>query len=460
VRYRIIPAMNVFVRGGTLLLLVGDFFVFLGSLVLTLFVRYRAFPTQEVIDQHVQPFTLLFCLWILVFLIAGLYDRHISLVRKSIPALILKVQFINILLAALFFFVLPFGIEPKTNLVIYLVLSTIIVILWRLYVHPLLVTGKPMRALVIGESEEALAIARVFAGNPFFKNIKPFLLSKKDIPDFTEFRNSLLRFTAQDSTDMIIADMRDEYAQKLVSDFYTFVFSDKNIRFFNLPSVYEQLLHRVPPALIEESWLLENVTAESPHYAYDVLKRIIDIVGASILLIPAVIIFPFVIGAIKLGDRGKIFYKAERIGQYNKVIHILKFRTMTGMDNAKDALRSTLQVTHVGAFLRKTRIDELPQLINILKGDLSFIGPRPEIPTLATVYAENIPYYNMRHLTKPGLSGWAQINNFDVPRQGVDIPRTIDKLSFDLYYLKHRSLLLDIEIALKTINTLLMRTGT
>lgn len=133
---------------------------------------------------------------------------------------------------------------------------------------------------------------------------------------------------------------------------------------------------------------------------------------------------------------------------------------MSGRDNSADALKSTLRITRVGTFLRKTRLDELPQLINILAGDLSFIGPRPEIPSLVQVYAEEIPYYNMRHLTKPGLSGWAQINNFDVPRGGVDVPRTIDKLSFDLYYLKHRSLLLDIEIALKTINTLLMRTGT
>jgi lipopolysaccharide/colanic/teichoic acid biosynthesis glycosyltransferase len=216
----------------------------------------------------------------------------------------------------------------------------------------------------------------------------------------------------------------------------------------------------VPPALIEESWLLENVTTGSPHYAHDAMKRFIDVIGASILLLPALLLFPFVALAIFLWDRGPLFYKAERVGQYNKIIHILKLRTMSGMDNPNDAVQSELQVTNVGAFLRKTRLDELPQLINILRGDLSFIGPRPEIPTLAHIYAEEIPYYNLRHLTKPGLSGWAQINNFDVPRGGVDVPRTINKLSFDLYYLKHRSLLLDLEIALKTINTLLMRTGT
>ncbi len=452
--------MHPFVRGSTILLLLGDIVAFSSSLVATLFIRYQKIPSEQILAQHLRPFLFLFLLWIIIFFIAGLYDRHISIVRKSIPALVLKVQSINIVGAALFFLVLPFDIEPKTNLAIYLIVSTLGVILWRLYIYPRITTGKPMRALIIGDSKEAIAIAHVFVSSPFFKNVKPFHLSKKDIPDFEEFRMALNSFIEEDSADMIVADMRDEYAARLVSDFYHLAFGNTNIRFFNLPSMYEQLHHRVPPALIGESWLLENVTTSSPHYAYDVLKRIIDVVGALALLLPTMFIFPFVILAIHLESTGPLFYRAQRIGQYNKPIDILKFRTMTGVDTPDDALKSTLRITRVGMFLRKTRIDELPQLLNILKGDLSFIGPRPEIPTLASVYAENIPYYNMRHLMKPGLSGWAQINNFDVPRGGVDIPRTIDKLSFDLYYLKHRSLLLDIEIALKTVNTLLMRTGT
>jgi lipopolysaccharide/colanic/teichoic acid biosynthesis glycosyltransferase len=450
----------MFVRGGTLLLVLGDFVAFLSALILTLFVRYQEVPSQQIVAEHLNPFLILFVMWTLVFLITGLYDRHISLVRKSIPALILKVQFFNILCAALMFFAFPFGIEPKTNLAIYLIISTLFVIGWRLYVYPRIASSKPMRALVVGDSEEALAIARMFARSPFFKNIKPFLLSKKDITEFDDFRASLLRFVKKDSADIVIADMRDSYAARLIPDFYTLTFRNTGTTFLNLPAVYEQLYHRVPPSLIEESWLLEHVTAGTPHYAYDVLKRFVDVIGALILGIPAIFLFPFVMLAITLEDKGPYFYSAERVGQYNKIIRILKFRTMTGCDDPNDALRSTLRATRVGAVLRKTRLDELPQLWNILKGDISFIGPRPEIPTLVSVYAKEIPYYNMRHLTKPGLSGWAQINNFDVPRGGVDIPRTIDKLSFDLYYLKHRSLLLDIEIALKTINTLVLRTGT
>ena len=314
--------MHLFVRGSTILLLIGDLIVFYGSLVVTLLVRYQKIPSNEVISQHVQPFSALFCFWILVFLIAGLYDRHISLVRKSIPALVFKVQMINILIASLFFFMLPSGIEPKTNLAIYLVFSTVFLTIWRLYIYPQIITGTPMRVLVIGESAEALAIARVFHSNPYFKNMKPFVLSKKDIPEFEEFRAGLFKFFAQHSTDIVVADMRDPFATKLVSDFYTLAFSDRHIRFFNLPSIYEQLYHRVPPSLIEENWLLENVTTHTPHYAYDVVKRIIDIVGAVILLIPTLVLFPLVILAIKLEDKGVIFYRAERVGQYNKSIFI------------------------------------------------------------------------------------------------------------------------------------------
>lgn len=452
--------MHIFVRGGATLLLLGDMVAFFTALILTLVVRYRKFPSETIFFEHLGPFSLLFVIWVLIFLITGLYDKHLSLVRKRIPTLVLKVQFFNILCAAVVFFIVPFGIEPKFNLAIYLVISTITLILWRLYLYPRIASGKPMRVLVVGESEEATAIARMFARGRFFKNLKPFLLSKADIPDFAEFRDSLHRFIARGTTDIVIADMRDSFAVQLIPDFYRLAFDNTGVTFLNLPAVYEQLYHRVPPSLIGESWLLENVSAQSPHYAYDLLKRLIDIVGALVLMVPALCLFPFIMLALHLeGGRG-FFYHALRIGQYNKHIRIIKFRTMSGMDNPTDALKSTLEITPVGAILRKTRLDELPQLINVLRGDLSFIGPRPEIPTLVDVYAQEIPYYKLRHLVKPGLSGWAQINNFDVPRGGVDIPRTIDKLSFDLYYLKHRSFILDIEITLKTINTLFLRSGT
>jgi lipopolysaccharide/colanic/teichoic acid biosynthesis glycosyltransferase len=132
---------------------------------------------------------------------------------------------------------------------------------------------------------------------------------------------------------------------------------------------------------------------------------------------------------------------------------------MTGNDTGESALNSSLRVTKVGSFLRRTRIDELPQLWNVLRGDYSLIGPRPELPALVAAYSEKIPYYNARHLLKPGLSGWAQIYHREHPHHGIDIEETQNKLSYDLYYVKNRSLLLDLQIGLKTIRTILSRSG-
>lgn len=452
--------MHLFVRGGMSLLLIGDFVVLMGSLFVTLFLRYQTFTVGEALKEHIGPFVFLSIVWVSTFFISGLYDRYVSLERKSIPLRVLKIQLVNILFGAFLFFVIPFGIAPKTNLVIYLIVSTILIALWRLYVYPLLTMSKPIYALVIGDSEEALSIAKVFAQNPYFKNVRAFLLSQRDIPDYEAFRSAFHRFVETKHTEMIVADMRDEYASRMVGDLFDVAFRNRSIRFFNLPSMYETLYHRIPHSVIGESWFLEHMSPQAPHYAYDAVKRIVDFCGAFLLLIPAMLLFPFIMFAIWLDDRGSFFYRAERVGRQNAIIQILKFRTMTGKDSGTQALQSTLSVTRVGAFLRKTRLDELPQLINVLMGDLSFIGPRPEIPSLVSVYEKEIPYYNMRHLIKPGLSGWAQINNFDVPRGGVDIPRTVNKLSFDLYYLKNRSSFFDIEIALKTIQTLILRSGT
>jgi lipopolysaccharide/colanic/teichoic acid biosynthesis glycosyltransferase len=129
-------------------------------------------------------------------------------------------------------------------------------------------------------------------------------------------------------------------------------------------------------------------------------------------------------------------------------------------DHGDPEMQKKNKVTNIGKFLRRSRIDELPQLYNIFIGELSFIGPRPELPSIAAVYKREIPYYEIRHVTTPGLSGWAQIRDYDAPRGAADVERTRRKLSYDLYYLKNRSLGLDIVIALKTIRALLSFSGT
>ena len=162
--------------------------------------------------------------------------------------------------------------------------------------------------------------------------------------------------------------------------------------------------------------------------------------------IVSLIFYPFVYILIKLDDGGSIYFEQERIGKNNKIIKIKKFRSMSQNGDNK--------ITRVGKWLRALRIDELPQLWSVLVGDISMIGPRPEIPSLVKHYEEKISYYNIRHLIKPGLSGWAQLYHSDPPKVNADADKTRRKLSYDLYYIKNRSFMLDFKIALKTIKAL------
>jgi lipopolysaccharide/colanic/teichoic acid biosynthesis glycosyltransferase len=180
-----------------------------------------------------------------------------------------------------------------------------------------------------------------------------------------------------------------------------------------------------------------------------------DVVISFPLALASLVFYPFVIAARKI-EGYPVFIYQERVGKNQKPIRIMKFGSMTVSDGGVWVTKSDNRITKVGAFLRKSRIDELPQLWNILRGDLSLIGPRPELPNLVELYKKEIPHYNVRHLIKPGLSGWAQIHHEKPPHS---IEETVDKLSYDLYYVKHRSFLLDLKIALQTVKTLLSRVG-
>lgn len=225
----------------------------------------------------------------------------------------------------------------------------------------------------------------------------------------------------------------------------------------DVASLYEEIFDRVPLERLDTASLLESLS--KPRLFYDRAKRLFDIALALIL---SVVALPLVgIAALLLMlENGTPFFRHERIGRGGRPIIILKLRSMLLSDHGDPELQKKNRVTALGRILRKSRIDELPQLWNVLIGDLSFIGPRPELPTIAAVYEREILHYHVRHLIAPGLSGWAQIHDADPPKGGADVPRTCRKLSFDLYYLKHRSFGLDLAIAIKTLRTLFSFSGT
>jgi exopolysaccharide biosynthesis polyprenyl glycosylphosphotransferase len=441
------------------ILIIGDAICFSLALWLTLLLRYLEWPTEARLDAHLGPFLLLSSLWIIVFYIAGLYDKHTVMLKKLLFARIINTQVFNIIVAAVVFLAVPFGIAPKTNLVIYLFVSIALMMAWRLYLFNFFSPKRLHRALLIADGDEAVELADEINNNDRYNYSFVRIIDERAALHTPNFEQKLLELIDQESIEVIVANPGGEHIERVLPAIFDLAFLKFEFTFLDFYKLYEDTFDRIPMSSLRYEWFINHVSqSQSP--VYDLLKRIIDIVGALILFVPALLIYPFVILAIKLEDGGPVFYKTDRVGQFNQPIEMIKFRTMTGRDTGEEALKTKHTVTNVGAVLRRTRLDELPQLWNVLKGDLSFIGPRPEMPALVSVYAESIPYYNMRHFLKPGLSGWAQIQHLDAPRQGIDTEKTLRKLSYDLHYLRCRSFFLDLEIMLKTLRILIMRSGT
>jgi lipopolysaccharide/colanic/teichoic acid biosynthesis glycosyltransferase len=440
------------------LLILGDGLFFVVALWVTLAVRYLAIPDAVLFSTHLGPFALISALWLLIFFLFGLYDKHTQLLKQTIVTRLLYAQVVNVVVAGLIFLIVPLGITPKTNLVIYLCISSGLLLWWRLHWFPRLSPKTQHRAIIIADGPAAVALVDEINNNDRYDYYFVRIIDSATLERTDGFEEKLRTLIERERISIIVADARGERVREFLPVLFSLSFLQFAITFLDFNRLYEDTFDRVPLDTINYDWFIANISQRRT-IVYDGVKRVLDVVGAGLLMIPCVVLFPLIALLIKLGDRGPLLYTTVRVGQFNRPITIYKFRTKNGSDQGDAALKSTLVDTRYGRLLRQTRLDELPQLINVLRGDLSFIGPRPEMPALADVYAREIPFYNTRHLLKPGLSGWAQIKDFDAPRGGVDIPRTTAKLSHDLYYLARRSLFLDIQIALKTLSTIVMRTG-
>lgn len=436
--------MQVVSRKGTLVLLVGDLFLFVVALWLTLLVRNGATPDWPTLSVHLSPFIIVFAVWILVFFIADLYGRQTSLFQRRLPQTIFNAQLVNSGLAVIFFYFLPyFGITPKTILFIDLIWSFILIFTWRRFLVPHILRGRRERIYFACHGSEVEELKDEIGNNPQYNAV---IVETVPVADLSKSRVTLMVINPYDSE--ISSSLRD---------FYQLIF--KEVRFLTVDSLYEEIFERVPLSLIDERWFLQNITSR-PKFVYDFLKRLIDFVTALILALITAIIYPIVLVLMWSFDRGPLFSIQRRVGERNQAIRLFKFRTMEKADDGgvwHEANKN--QVTKLGAWLRKTRLDEIPQLLNVLWGDISLVGPRPEFAEPVKKYVEEIPFYNIRHLVKPGLSGWAQVYQENHPHHGLDFTETRNKLSYDLFYIKNRNLWLDIAIALKTVKILILSKG-
>ena len=440
------------------LLLFGDLVVFAISLWVALFLRNLEIPEAPFVQLHLLPFGILFVAWTLVFFLAGLYGRQTRLFRSRLLTTIIYAQIINVILAALFFFFIQlFEIAPKTVLLIYLLISSPLIIFWRVALFPRLRRGRRLKGVLIAAGPDAKALADEIASDARYPFSFEYVVDSAKTPSHEVIQHAC-RVAEEDDIAFLVVDVSDTAIQAALPILYDASFHKRRFVMVNVMDLYQEIFERVPLSLVKYEWVLANSNAS---YAYDAVKRAIDILAASIGGLVSLILYPFIMLAIKMDDGGDIFIAQERVGRYQKPIQIIKFRSMTGNDGGKyDATgKSTLTVTRVGKILRVLRLDEIPQLWNVIKGDLSIVGPRPEFPTLAEHYNARIPYYNARYLVTPGLTGWAQILHDRHPHHGTDVAETKEKLSYDLYYFLRRSLLLDIYILLQTIRIVLTARG-
>ena len=435
------------------LLLIGDIAVLYLSLWVALFIRYGADFDLSCWEQHFWPFTFIYWFWLIIFYIAGLYELTSARNNIGFYSILLKTLGINTALAIAFFYFIPFfGITPKTNLFVNLIIFIVLFSGWRqVYNYSVKSLVSVNNILFIGKNKEINHIEQNINTHPQIGYRVAEKIEPKDIQ--TPF--DLLELVTQKNIKTIITAIDPHLDQRLVQGLYQCL--PLKTSFYDLPSFHEKILGKVPVSSIGEIWFLENLT-ESQKNFYEASKRILDMLGSFVFGIISLIFYPLIALIIKIDSRGSVFYRQKRIGSDGQVFTVIKFRTMieeAEKEGVKWADYQDYRITKFGKLMRKIRLDELPQLWNIFIGQMSFIGPRPERVEFVQQLEKEIPYYQVRHIIKPGLTGWAQVNF----RYGASVKDSIEKLQYELYYIKHRSFILDLSILLRTIKIVLKGGG-
>ena len=424
---------------------VVDLILFFGTLFLILAFRYGQSLDSSIIKSHLYPFSIIFVFWAISMYVAGLYNNKLIVFRKKIPGVLGWTMFSNLFFSVLMFYFLPnFDVAPKTNLFLFLFLLFVFTFLWRTYIYFWFSESVVQKAVVIGKGKEIDEVFGLAKDNPA---LGIYFVSRIDNME------NLLAKIKESGAKIIVADFNDPIIKKIIPILCDGFFA--GFSFISLENIYEDVFQKIPITIIDYAWFIENISSLSRRI-YDFLKRTSDIFWSFVMGILSLLFYPFVYLAIKLEDGGPIFISQDRIGLNGKIIKLYKFRTMQTNDKGAWLKDSENKVTKIGYYLRKSRVDELPQLWNIFIGDISLIGPRTDIAGLVDVLIDGIPYYKFRYIVKPGLTGWAQINQ-EKPPQSVE--ETHDRFAYDMFYIKNRGIMIDLKIFLRTIKTIISRSG-
>lgn len=444
------------------LLLFGDIFAMYLSLFLAISLRHLQWATMKNWEANLVPFTVIFVGWLVMFFVSDFYNLRSAVNNSQNLSKVTKIFIFSTLLSVLFFYFFPIKeITPKTNLAIFSVIFFGLFSVWRSVFNTCLASYLPKNNIaIIGLNPLAEKLLAEIKNHPHLGFHISLVLDEKETekkeiegtPIFNSFKDLPNLIERKKISHIILAETPDS------ENFRGLLFECLHLKisFINLINFYEKITGKVPIEAISKMWFLENLN-EGEQNAYDVFKRITDVFGALLIILISIIFWPLIAVIIKLESRGPALFEQSRLGQGGKELKMKKFRTMRIDNNDQSpTIDNDPRVTAFGNFLRKSRLDELPQIINVLKGDMSFVGPRPERPNLATELEKQIPFYRERLLVKPGLTGVDQVSGeYHFP----SYEDTMKKLQYDLYYVKNRSLILDISIILKTTATVFSRAG-
>ncbi|TWO34357.1 sugar transferase [Seonamhaeicola sediminis] len=407
-------------------------------------------------------------LYISVFgTIFEMYDLQKSSKLESVWTTIVLTTSTTVLFYLLTPFFTPF--LPDNRLQIFFFFASILVALlvWRFAYIKLIVSPRFNRkVLLVGETSNIKAILDTFkTADPNYQIIG-FINCEKTRGDkvkflgLTEYAPKEIYQVIKDENifEIVVATYNSEnITPEIYTDLITLLEGGFPIKEYT--QVYEDLTKRVPVQFVgKDFYKYFPFSRSNQNKMYLFFHRFFDIIISVLGLVIGALLLPIVIIGNAMANRGPLFYTQERIGKNGDLFKIIKFRTM--IKNAEPhgeawAMKNDSRITLFGKFLRNTRLDEIPQFINILKGDMSLIGPRPERPYFVRELSQVLPFYETRHIVKPGLTGWAQVNT----RYGSSVDDSLLKLQYDLYYIKHRSFFLDINILIKTFSTVIFFRG-
>jgi len=401
------------------------------ALLLTVFIGFWENFSYRIFKLHIIPFLILYAAWFCLLYIFGLYDLDIKaeLLKRTGQCLLICLG-----IGLAFFYLIPlFGITPKTNLLINIFFFGGLIFVWRKIFYLLFSSLYLQNIAFLGKNPIALKLIEEIKSQP--------QLGYKFIGFLNE--NQPIESQLEKVRILVVAE---KLSPKLTKKLYKALSSE--VAFLDLAQAYATLLHKIPIDFVEEDWFLKNLNHKGK--MYDKAKRGSDVILALMLMILTSPIWLLTALAIKIEDRGPVFYTQKRVGKAGNLFKMWKFRSMVPQAEKKGvqwAKEKDERRTKVGKIIRRLHIDEFPQMINVLKGDISCVGPRPERPEFVQELEKEIPHYQLRHLIKPGFTGWAQTRYIKYARSKED---SHEKFQYDLYYIKNRSLLLDSTILLKT----------